>query len=309
MKTMTDFGQDKDLDWSRDGRDWPNSDTSRFVRTRRILWHLQEMGPPHAPVILLVHGTAASTHSFRDLMPRLSARFRVIAIDLPGHGFTEARETRSLTPGGMADAVSDLLEQLDIAPLAAAGHSAGAAVLVRMAQLGRVAPAHIFGLNAALEPIQGNALFQPLARLLFLNPLTPRLLAWRATLGGTDTMLQRATGSHIGAEGIRCYTRLFASRRHVRGALGMMAHWDLAPLQATLPSLDRDLILIAAEDDPMVPVSVSKRAAARAPNATCIRFETGGHLLHEAEPDKIASLIEEHCLGKTAVDSRDRRRA
>ncbi|WP_037547482.1 alpha/beta fold hydrolase BchO [Stappia stellulata] len=306
---MTGFARSHDLDWSRDGRDWPNSAASRFVRTRRILWHMQEMGGRDAPAIVLLHGTAASTHSFRDLMPRLADRFRVIAIDLPGHGFTETQNTLALTPGGMADAVSDLLDQLDIAPLAAAGHSAGAAVLVRMAQLGRITPAHLFGLNAALEPIQGNALFQPLARLLFLNPLTPRLLAWRATLGGTDTMLQRATGSQIGAEGIRCYTRLFASRRHVRGALGMMAHWDLAPLQAALPALDRDLILIAAEDDPMVPASVSTRAAARAPNATCVRFKTGGHLLHEAEPDKIASLIEEHCLGATAVDSRDRRRA
>jgi magnesium chelatase accessory protein len=306
---MTGFAQDKDLDWSRDGRDWPHSDASRFVRTRRILWHLQEMGDARAPALLLVHGTAASTHSFRDLMPRLSERFRVIAIDLPGHGFTDARDTQSLTPTGMAMAVSDLLRHLDILPVAAAGHSAGAAVLIRMAQLGGVAPAQIFGLNAALEPIQGNALFQPLARFLFLNPLTPRLLAWRATLGGTDTMLQRATGSTIGADGIRCYTRLFASRRHVRGALGMMAHWDLAPLQAGLPSLAPELILVAAEDDPMVPASVSTRAAQLAPQASCIRFATGGHLLHEAEPDKIAALIEAHCLGETAVDTQDRRRA
>ncbi|SDT96535.1 alpha/beta fold hydrolase BchO [Stappia sp. ES.058] len=306
---MAGFTQSQDLDWSRDGHDWPNSDASRFVRTRRILWHIQEMGDPHAPAIVLVHGTAASTHSFRDLMPRLAARFRVIAFDLPGHGFTEARDTQSLTPGGMADAISGLLRHLDIMPLAAAGHSAGAAVLIRMAQLGGVAPAQIFGLNAALEPIQGNALFQPLARVLFLNPLTPRLLAWRATLGGTDAMLRRATGSEIGTDGARCYARLFASRRHVRAALGMMAHWDLAPLQAALPSLDRELVLIAADDDPMVPASVSTRAAARARSATCIRFATGGHLLHEAEPDKIATLIEERCFSRASPESKDRRSA
>ncbi|MBL6430924.1 MAG: alpha/beta fold hydrolase [Alphaproteobacteria bacterium] len=75
------------------------------------------MGDARAPALLLVHGTAASTHSFRDLMPRLSARFRVIAIDLPGHGFTDARDTQSLTPTGMAMAV--------LRPAAPSRHPAG----------------------------------------------------------------------------------------------------------------------------------------------------------------------------------------
>ncbi|MBL6432654.1 MAG: hypothetical protein HPM95_22295, partial [Alphaproteobacteria bacterium] len=78
---------------------------------------------------------------------------------------------------------------------------------------------------------------------------------------------------------------------------------------AGLPSLAPELILIAADDDPMVPASVSTRAALRAPQASCIRFATGGHLLHEAEPDTIAALIEARCLGETAVDAQDRRRA
>ena len=45
------------------------------------------------PDLLLLHGSGAATHSWRDLAPLLARDFRVIAPDLPGHGFTE-------TPGG-----------------------------------------------------------------------------------------------------------------------------------------------------------------------------------------------------------------
>ena len=40
------------------------------------------------PDIVLLHGTGASTHSWRALIPLLAERYRVTAIDLPGHGFT-----------------------------------------------------------------------------------------------------------------------------------------------------------------------------------------------------------------------------
>jgi magnesium chelatase accessory protein len=70
------------------GRNWPFRDASRMVRVGRLDWHVQSLGDPEAPVALLVHGTGAATHSFRGLIPLLSGHYRVIAMDLPGHGFT-----------------------------------------------------------------------------------------------------------------------------------------------------------------------------------------------------------------------------
>jgi pimeloyl-ACP methyl ester carboxylesterase len=49
----------------------------------------REAGAPNAPTILLLHGFPASSHMFRELIPRLATRYRVIAPDLPGFGFTE----------------------------------------------------------------------------------------------------------------------------------------------------------------------------------------------------------------------------
>lgn len=55
----------------------------------------REAGPVDAPVVLLLHGFPTSSFQFRELMPRLADRYRVIAPDLPGFGFTEVPEQRA----------------------------------------------------------------------------------------------------------------------------------------------------------------------------------------------------------------------
>lgn len=65
---------------------WPHRDCSQFIEAAGLSWHVQRMG--EGPALLLLHGTAAATHSWAGLMPLLARRFTVIAIDLPGHGFT-----------------------------------------------------------------------------------------------------------------------------------------------------------------------------------------------------------------------------
>src|SRR5579863_4402181 len=52
-------------------------------------------GNPDAPVVLLLHGFPASSFMFRELIPRLADRYRVIAPDLPRFGFTEVNEERN----------------------------------------------------------------------------------------------------------------------------------------------------------------------------------------------------------------------
>jgi pimeloyl-ACP methyl ester carboxylesterase len=54
----------------------------------------REAGPADAPVILLLHGFPTSSFQYRELIPRLADRYRVIAPDLPGFGFTEVAAER-----------------------------------------------------------------------------------------------------------------------------------------------------------------------------------------------------------------------
>lgn len=67
----------------------------RTVEADGVEIFYREAGPADAPVLLLLHGFPSSSHMFRELMPRLAMRYRVIAPDLPGFGFTTVPEERA----------------------------------------------------------------------------------------------------------------------------------------------------------------------------------------------------------------------
>jgi pimeloyl-ACP methyl ester carboxylesterase len=67
----------------------------RRVEADGIQVFYREAGDPQAPVVLLLHGFPTSSFMYRELIPRLADRYRVIAPDLPGFGFTEVPEKRN----------------------------------------------------------------------------------------------------------------------------------------------------------------------------------------------------------------------
>lgn len=281
------------LSFERDGADWPHASASRFVDAAGLRWHVQIMG--EGPEVLLVHGTGASTHSWRGLAPLIASDFRVVMIDLPGHGFSTmpANGSESMSLPGMARALAGLLAELSMSPHLVVGHSAGAAVLCRMALDALIAPKVIVSLNGALLPFRGavSQFFSPLAKMLALNPLVPRFFAWSASGGGPVERLIRDTGSDIGPEGIELYGRLFRNRGHVSAALAMMANWDLKPLEADLARLEPALVLVIGSNDRSISPDDAFRVKALARDAEVEMLRGLGHLAHEERPDLIAALI------------------
>jgi magnesium chelatase accessory protein len=279
-------------DWARDGADWPNREASRFVEAAGLRWHVQEMGSAEAPPLLLLHGTGAATHSWRGLAPLLAETFRVIAPDLPGHGFTDPLPAGRLSLPGMARAVAELLRTLEVSPVLVAGHSAGAAILVRLCLDGGAAPGLLVALNGALTPFPGLAsvLFPSLARMLFLNPVTPRIFAWSADQPAVERLI-RGTGSRLDAQGLDLYRRLFRHPAHVAGALGMMANWDLAALDRDIHRLTTRTLLIVGGDDKAIAPETAFALKDRVPNARVELLRLLGHLAHEEAPDKVAAII------------------
>jgi len=279
------------LSWNRDGQDWPNRDASQFVAASGITWHVQRLGS--GPALLMLHGTGASTHSWRDLAPILAERFTVLAPDLPGHGFTGAPPRHRMSLPGMARLVTGLLQHLGVAPTLAVGHSAGAAILARMSLDGLSAPRGLVGLNGAWLPMRGmpGHLFQPIARLLTLTSLMPRLFAWQAADRRAVERLIRDTGSTVDAAGMNLYARLARSPGHVAAALDMMANWDLRGLRRDLARLEPPLLLITGASDWTVPPSESARVQALLPRVEAVSLPRLGHLAHEEQPRRVAELI------------------
>ncbi|MGR3802580.1 alpha/beta fold hydrolase BchO [Marinibacterium profundimaris] len=278
------------MDRSRDLPSWPHADLSRFCRVGTNDWHVQETG--RGPILLCLHGSGASTHSWRDLLPLWARDWRVVAIDLPGQGFTRSTTLRRCGLDQMTEDIARLCATEGWAPAAIVGHSAGAAIALSLSSHLPGPPA-VVGINAALGRFEGVAswAFPLLARLLALNPLTSTIF----TLGGPNPARARrlieGTGSRLDAEGLGYYARLIGDRQHVEATLQMMTQWQIDPLIARLPQIESPTLLIAAEGDLAVPPATSDISARRIPGAEVVRLADLGHLAHEEAPDRVAELV------------------
>jgi magnesium chelatase accessory protein len=283
------------LVWARDGRDWPHREASRFVDAAGLRWHVQQFGPPAeaAPVLLLIHGTGGSLHSWRSLAPLLANHFHVVALDLPGHGFSSAAPARQMSLPGMARALAALLQALGLAPALVVGHSAGAAIAARLVLDGAITPRGLIGLNAAMLPLRGlpGLVFAPVARLLSGSRWVPRLFAGRAHDRAAVARLIAGTGSTLDAEGLELYARLMRNPGHVGGALDMMANWDLVALRTELPRLGVPLVLVTGGNDRTLPPDQALQVAARVPGARVVDLPGLGHLAHEERPEQLADIV------------------
>ncbi len=284
------------LDWKADGRDWPNREASRFVRAAGLNWHVQQFGAStrHAPLIALLHGTGSSTHSWRDVAPSLAQHGAVLAMDLPGHAFTDLPDPPSAQSlPGMAQNVAALFREMGVAPTVIVGHSAGAAIAARMVLDSHAKPAALVSLNGAFLGFGGvaGALFSPLAKLLSAGTVAARFFASQANDPGVVQRLMRSTGSVLDATGMRLYERLMQSPAHVKAALSMMAHWNLDELERGLPKLDLPVWMVAADNDLTVPASQAALVAARLPHAHRVQWPVLGHLAHEESPVQCVDLL------------------
>jgi magnesium chelatase accessory protein len=280
------------LQWETDGRDWPLRSWSRWVTAGGLRWHVQ-VSPNEGPVALLVHGTGASTHSWRSLAPLLARRYRVVAMDLPGHGFTQSLPAGAVSLPGIARVLGELLRELQLEPQLAVGHSAGAAILARMQLDGTLGAASLVSINGALLPLPGwsGAVFPPVARLLATNSLAARIFAWGATDPAAVRRLVASTGSVLDRAGLDLYARLIRNSAHVAGTLQMMAGWDLEPLQRELERLAVPLLLLVGLQDGTVAPTEADRVQRILPGARRVQLPGLGHLAHEEDAASVAAAI------------------
>lgn len=269
--------------------DWPLRDHSTAVACPPHRWHVQTLGV--GPTLVMLHGAGGATHSWRHLAPLLAPRYRLVMPDLPGQGFTRSGNRSRLGLDGMAEDTIRLLRQMGETPQAIVGHSAGAAIALRMAET--LPLRAVVGINAALGQFEGIAgvIFPAMARALALIPFLPTAFA---RLSGTPqrvAALIDSTGSRIDAQGFDLYRRLVGAPAHVDGTLAMMSQWRLDGLLSRLPALQTPTLLVAADDDRTVPPGVSARAASRMPRATLLRLPEGGHLVHESHAAGVADAI------------------
>ena len=292
------------LNWARDGARWPHREASQFVEAGGVRWQLcsvSDRPTRRTGTVVLLHGTGAATHSWRVLAPLLARRFKVVAMDLPGHGFTSMPDTGRMSLPGMSAAVADLLDALGERPVLAVGHSAGAAIAVRMMLDRRIDPRAIVSINGALLPLPGLAgrVYAPMARLLALNPLVPRLFAWRAA--EKRVLLRLIEGDRLQDRRPRhCPVRSTGGQPRTRRCrAGDDGGVGLEPPGGRSAGMKTPLWLLAGERDRTVSPEQAQTLAARMPNAHLCVLQNSGTWLMKSKPGTVLAAMEPALVAST----------
>lgn len=166
----------------------------------------REAGDPAAPTVLLLHGYAASSYMWRDLIAALADRYHVIAPDLPAFGFTEspARGKYSYTFANITKTIDQFTMQLKLERYALAVHDYGAPVAWRLALahpsrvtaiVSQNGNAYEAGLANGWDPIKTYWKAPSLENRNALNGFpTPESIKWQYVEGVRDPSLVAPDG-------------------------------------------------------------------------------------------------------------------
>lgn len=272
---------------------------SQFAEINDLDVHYKEMGAAD-PALLLLHGFAASTFSWREVMAPLAETHRVVAFDRPAFGLTERpmpgewEGQNPYSPEAATDLTVGLMDQLGIDQAVLVGNSAGGTTSLytalrypeRVKALILVDPAVYAGGGSPgwIRPI----LTSPQARRI--GPLFARAIQnWGYQFGQSAWHDPSKFTDEIWAG----FTKPLRAENWDR------ALWELTQasrplgLPERLNELSMPVLVITGDDDRIVPTEQSIRLAGEIPGAELVVIPNCGHVPHEECPDAFLAAVDE----------------
>ena len=272
----------------RSGPDLPPA--ARLLPTSAGEVYLELWGPEGGRPVVLIHGFGASLHSWRKVAPELAAAgFRVVALDLPGFGYSERPvEAAAYTPEAQAALVAEVIDLLaaDLGPGPAdvVGHSFGGGVVLALAAT-RPERVRSLVLTDSTLPNYSRA---RRADLPFYRPLV--YLAIR-TVGLRRAFVRAALERSFHDDSLvtRELVDAYRSRLLLRGPAGayrsLTAPIPRSRLAIELSEIRPPALVVWGEEDALIPVRAGRRAAERLPDARFVPLPACGHIPMEECPE------------------------
>lgn len=252
--------------------------------------HVRDTGPGDAPVLMLIHGSNASLQTWEPWAERLGRTYRIVRMDLPGHGLTGASPTRAYSPDAFVDVVERLRAKLGIARFALAGNSMGGGVAWHYALAHPERVRALILIDSVGQPEPGNTeppLAFRIARMPVLRDLaavvTPRSLI-ADSLPGVFADPKLADTAMI--------DRYWELLRYPGNRAATLDRFALAPdgaTPATLARLKPPTLILWGAKDRLIPLESGRWLAAHIPGSRLIVYSDSGHVPMEEVPDKSAA--------------------
>src|SRR5690349_17819619 len=264
--------------------------------------HVEEIGPAHGPIAILIHGWSSSWFTWKPILPSLSKRYRCIAIDLPGFGKSPAPTERP-SIAGYADLVASLIEQFSDRAVLVMGHSMGGQIATTLALRYPVLVEKLVLLNPALSgrlSTRVNLLMKPHVMAERYRPVEWLLyVAAKTPLDYTDFLLKPTNFAERANVSAKDYAQIRAdARRRGQGqirAACFVAMQD-GDLRGQLGQIETPALVIWGAEDNIVPLRDAGAVAAEWPGADLRLIPNAGHWPQFEQPDATLRHIS-HFLG------------
>ena len=277
----------------------------RFVEVAGGRLHLLELGSTDAPPVVLLHGASGNLQDMRlALGDRLAARYRVILVDRPGHGWSDRPDgPADGSPARQAALIHQALERIGINRAIVVGHSWSGALAMAYAL---AYPASVAGL-VLLAPVThpwpgGVGWYNPILTTRFIGPLFARTVA--LPLG--ELLIGPALNVLFAPQQPPADFRQRAAVELVLRPAELIANAeDLTALKAFVTAqapnyraIQMPTIVIAGDVDKTVSPHLHAEAiAAMLPRAKLVVLPGMGHMLHHTATGLVADAIDEIASG------------
>lgn len=277
--------------WERARRQAGPRVPGRYVRLGDATVFVAEAG--QGPAVVFVHGFGGSSFSWRGVLPVLAARHRVVALDLPGFGWSERNARIALDHRAQARRVRELLDHLGIAAAVVTGHSMGGAIAQHLAL---EAPERVAGL-VLVAPMDASA---PLRRghlrarrQLFMAGVRAVTMVRPVALAAVRRALRSMVfdPATVSDELVAGYAEPLMRPGTAACVAKMAADVSDEPA-ADVSRVGVPTLVVSGERDPVIPLERTARLAAKIPGARHDILPGTGHLPPDEAPDRLAALIE-----------------
>ncbi len=254
--------------------------------------HARDEGNPNGPVLLLVHGSNASLQTWEPWVKQLGGEYRIISIDLPGHGLTGANPTRDYHYASFVTVVDKLMTALEIPKFAIAGNSMGGGVAWhyalkhpdRVTAMGLIDAAGAPRWEATTTPIGFRLARMPVARDI-MRYVTPRAVIASSLKDSvskkeivTDAMIDRYWDLLLFPGNRQATIDRFALRHNVEPASKL-----------TLAAIRTPTLVMWGQEDGLIPVSSAQWFASAIKDSKLVIYPGVGHIPMEEIPEQSAA--------------------
>ncbi len=258
------------------------NDASQFVEVGDANVHYRDEGPRDGPVLLALHGTYSSLHTWQGWVDEFGDEVRVVRPTLPGFGLTGPPDRRDYSISYYAAFLERFLDELGLDEVALAGNSLGGAIGWRFAVERPDRIERLLLLDAGrqqLLPEAAEALLKPGVDVV------PRYLTPRTAV---RALLRDAYGdpSRLTEEMVRRYHDLLLRTGNRRAVIELARAAEPAPFDPTAVEVPT-LVQWGEEDDWLAP-ALGEQFAAEIPDATLRTYPGVGHVVMEEAPEPTA---------------------